>query len=411
MFLLFIFILACNPIATGTEVIIHNADEFFEFAKSHEIGITVILESDLDFTGIQFYPTIDFIGTFNGQGHVISNLIIESTSKYIGFLGDAYGPSFYYPTYIKNIIIDDSCSFTGNGDTNYIRSIGSIIGACYAVDSVCEVLNSVNLASVTFSGSANERVYLGGITGLLSSGDYAPFVRNCVNYGSVTFSGSSTNLIYISGISGIGSFARIQNTYSYGTIMYTGTSESEVDIGGLSGFNKYGIFENCVSAGLIKISGTGKTKYVGALVGDANYHQDIQNCYWDANIAYDAYGHRGFLGIEPVYCAKYNNNFVLNQTVIAGTYTGTSLIDALNAVTFLPERNYSNWMLNSKKLAVKFTINNSRSFYEESQLMLLPSLESGDNKKFEGWYTDRACTTLLTNFKGNTYTQLYGNYN
>lgn len=71
---------------------------------------------------------------------------------------------------------------------------------------------------------------------------------------------------------------------------------------------------------------------------------------------------------------------------------------------------YSKWMLSIEKLSVRFTINNDKVFYEKSQLILLPTLETGTDKVFKGWYTDSACTNILTNFNSNTYTELYGKY-
>ena len=74
----------------GEELRIRSVDEFVQFkdnvsSGTSYSGTTVFLESDLSFTGKTFDPIGNeskyFCGVFDGQGHVISNLAITSSSR------------------------------------------------------------------------------------------------------------------------------------------------------------------------------------------------------------------------------------------------------------------------------------------------------------------------------------------
>ena len=86
-------------------------------------GTTVFLDADIDFAGRSAeFPMIGcsdedvlFCGVFDGQGHVIRNLDIESAAPYAGLFGATKDAS------IKNTVMDASCTVTSTfSDPNYI---------------------------------------------------------------------------------------------------------------------------------------------------------------------------------------------------------------------------------------------------------------------------------------------------
>ena len=212
-FFVFILVLLVNAVV-GEEVRITNVDEFIQFKDNvnggaNYSGTTVFLESDLDFTGKSFEPigtynywgdSNYFNGTFDGQGHVISNLVMSSSSlESVGLFGSSATLT------IKNVIIDSSCSFASsyNGSSSEFDYgyVGGVIGYCYAYNGNCTIENSVNMASVAFSGNISGRgeLYLGGVVGELYSSKNDSTMKNCANYGDVIYSGKS-ELSYIGGI-------------------------------------------------------------------------------------------------------------------------------------------------------------------------------------------------------------------
>ena len=89
-------------------------------------GTTVFLGSDIDLAGKTFElignsDSNYFRGAFNGQGHVISDFTITSSSSYVGLFGYSGGLT------IKNTIFDSSCSITSSYRGSS-ASAGGIIG-------------------------------------------------------------------------------------------------------------------------------------------------------------------------------------------------------------------------------------------------------------------------------------------
>lgn len=170
---LFLLFLVLGGAVFGSEVLrISSTSAFISFSndvntgKSYS-GSTVLLDSDIDFSpslSQQFNPigangTKKFDGVFNGQGHTIKGLSLNLSSRYVGLFGYSNGAT------IKNVIIDDSCSFTSSfisSSGTEIPTIGSVVG--YSEASIIE--NIVSMGSVTFTGS-NKIFFVGGILGYI----------------------------------------------------------------------------------------------------------------------------------------------------------------------------------------------------------------------------------------------------
>ena len=112
----------CQGVLGEGELHIKNASELIELSKNISSGTSfektiIFLDADIDFSGglsEQFGPigkgTINyFIGTFDGQGHTISNLAINSSSLYVG----PFGYSTDGAT-IRNVVLDSSCSIVSS---------------------------------------------------------------------------------------------------------------------------------------------------------------------------------------------------------------------------------------------------------------------------------------------------------
>ena len=103
--------------ALGADIVrIMSVDEFIQFkdnvnSGTSYSGTTVFLDSDLSLAGktfelIGYSESNYFRGAFDGQGHVISNLTMTSSSQYVGLFGYSGGLT------IKKVILDSSCSIT-----------------------------------------------------------------------------------------------------------------------------------------------------------------------------------------------------------------------------------------------------------------------------------------------------------
>ena len=215
--------------ALSNEHHIKNTTEFIQFSKNvaRYFGTTVFLDADIDFSGglsEQFEPigtseSISFQGTFDGQGHTISNLVVNSSSSQdVGLFGYSYRRT------IKNIVLDSSCSIVSSYNNSNSVYVGGIVGMCYD----CVIENIVNMASVSFTGNISSHgLWFGGIGGFFAS-NIEGAVRNCANYGSVTHSGT-VGYAYIGGVVGLtggNSSGKkcIQNCLNYGAVIHSGTT-------------------------------------------------------------------------------------------------------------------------------------------------------------------------------------------
>lgn len=148
-----------------------------------------------------------FSGIFDGNGHTITGLYINSTSNYQGLFG-----------YCKNGCIKNVCV---KGEVKGFNLAGGICG--YLMAGVVE--NCVSYVDV--SGTQT----VGGICGQVNSNST---IKNCINLGKIT----GTNSI-IGGISGNGTNSQISNCANLGEV--TGVS----NYGGILGYGNSNSTQKC----------------------------------------------------------------------------------------------------------------------------------------------------------------------
>ena len=145
--------------AFGVTVKMTSVSEFIWFKDSVDGGtitrddrilslILALISLGKVFERIGTSSKSQFRGVFDGQGYVISNLNMNSSSsQYVELFGYSEGLT------IKNVNHDSSCSIT----SAYIGSgrvfAGGIICYCKKWDNgVCIIENKVNMGNITFSG-------------------------------------------------------------------------------------------------------------------------------------------------------------------------------------------------------------------------------------------------------------------
>ncbi len=114
---------------------------------SREAGEDVInLYMDIDLKNEEWIPIESFDGTFNGNGHTISNLNLSATkpSVYLGFFSAANSNSE-----IKGLTID---GVTMTGDNRPVGAIGAIAGQSYGSITDCHVKGRIQLIAGQYAG-------------------------------------------------------------------------------------------------------------------------------------------------------------------------------------------------------------------------------------------------------------------
>lgn len=190
-------------ITTGYELAWFAAEANNDDSDVYEAS--AILLNDIDLCGFDWTPigrtstSTAFSGTFDGAGHTVTGLYINSTVNYKGLFG-----------YLNNATIK---GLTVEGMVKGGQYVGGIAAR---LDGTTTVDRCVNRADV----ATNNKAYAGGITSYANKATVT--ISNCYNTGSVTASGQAA------GICGGYSNARIENVYNVGDINCTNSNTGAV---------------------------------------------------------------------------------------------------------------------------------------------------------------------------------------
>ncbi len=178
---------------------VSTAEELLEWnaAAQANPNASCILEDNIDMEGYVWTPVGDednpYAGTFDGRGHVISNLNIQGSAKYAGLVGYVGSEGWVKNLALKDATIFGRDSFVG-GIAGYNRGT---ISFCYVTDS-----------SVT-----GPRTYVGGIAGY--------------NNGSIIgcyYTGDVTGGEHVGGFAGNTYLGYITSSYSVADVLGSASS-------------------------------------------------------------------------------------------------------------------------------------------------------------------------------------------
>lgn len=259
---------AVNENAAGTDLETGSAIEISTLAELEAFrdsvnsgdtyeGLTIKLTADIDMSGkygadiggkkVSWTPIgisyeKSFRGIFDGGGHEVKGLYINTSENYQGLFGFTYGAE------IKNI------SVSGNVYGGWM--VGGIAG--YNQEGLME--NCHNSAAVT--GGWPTAYYAGGITGRNDG-----TVKKCSNIGSIVGSGGST---------GTGGIAGVNNTNIL-DCSNSGSISGDSAVGGIVGENA-GVVENCHNTGIILAN-----EYIGGIAG--MNEDDVKYCSNEGSVS------------------------------------------------------------------------------------------------------------------------------
>jgi len=241
---------------------------------------TAVIARDISNTNSIFDGNA-FNGVFDGAGHKISNLTINTNSAgndYLGLFGDVNGSE------IKNLGLKN-VSVTGEGSLwlSYSECIGGLVGYnggsisnCYSTGTVSSgtglgglvgynagSISNCNSAGTVSSGDSSS--ILGGLVGYNKG-----TINNCYSTGTVGGGDHSQDIGGLVGDNG----GSISDCYSTGAV---GGGYRSIALGGLVGFNNGGSINGCYASGRGNVTGGKESKYLGGLVGDNG--GSISDCY------------------------------------------------------------------------------------------------------------------------------------
>jgi hypothetical protein len=303
---------------------IYNLSDLQNISKN--LSGKYFLACDIDATGEDFTPITGFTGVFDGNGHTISNLTINTTSNNAGLFATVSGGT------VKNLTIE-------NGE---IKTTGAYAGAIAgyvsgsATISDCHVVNTtvqsgtygagglvggmnagygktayVTLCSVKESAITSTTYGAGGIVGCVlqdgtvaisesfCNGDTtviaktgaagglvgyakgATTVENCYNLASVT--AKSADSTYFGAAGGIIGWAynsgcSVKNTYNRGTVTCASSSTIATYAGGISGYNVGLTATQAFNSGTVAAASGSNKASIGTIFGYSD--SNITTCYY-----------------------------------------------------------------------------------------------------------------------------------
>lgn len=327
-----------SVIVNGLQGISHNTFE----------NKTVKLTSDIDLDGYRWKPMgckclddhydwIAFSGTFDGQNHSISNMLINEENDDLGLFGTVV------KGYIKNVTIE-----SGSVSCAHSSDIGALIGSALN----CHEISNCH-SSATVQGYESVGALCGDIDNYTVSAPTGPemavplIMSNCSSSGTVYGRDACGNLIGNAWCEG--GEVVIRNCYAIGDvkIISSGANDNAWYRGGLMGYNRGCHVDNCYSTGSVE---TENSSWYGKVIGALDYDPHVHYVYAqdDVNVGWNITGN----AIEDISNTSLfhhdgNTNTLLNSVSIDAT-NYFDLLDALNAwVVYQNDSTLKLWVLDT----------------------------------------------------------------
>ena len=259
--------------STGEKVTANSA--YYKLTSDIDMSLICNEETGQSWVPIGDYGTDEslyFIGTFDGNGHKISNLYISGPGRYRAFFGKTVfdgipgtilnltvqghviGQDYYVAMIAGEAGTVDNC--TAEGVVDFTTKSYYTGGICGSGTNIYNCVNSASVRGVSM---------VGGITGLTST-----MIRGCTNNGEIIATNSE-----VGGIVGYLNAGSLYNCRNNGNI-----SGKNTKAGGIAGYNRQSsIIANCINTGNVS-SGNGE---VGGISGVCDNWNDppttaIRNC-------------------------------------------------------------------------------------------------------------------------------------
>jgi hypothetical protein len=274
-----------------------------------------ILNAGIDMSGDEYIRTLigydslnAFTGSFDGGGHVISNLTIEG-SKNLGLFG-----VLEVDAQIKNLSLEN-VSVSGTGDiagglvadcrgnlTNCFCS-GIVSGAKYTGGLAGQTSNA-EITGCASSAPVNGTDYVGGLIGGIGS-EFMPFEEGSVIDCHSTESVQGND--YVGGLVGGNLGGTLQRCHSDASV------KGSQDVGGLLGLIFGGAVTGCYSSGSVE-----GVNSVGGLAGKIQ-HGFVRDCFSSGDIT----------GSTAVGGLAGNTSGIVTNCYSTGSVSGDSIVGGL----------------------------------------------------------------------------------
>lgn len=230
---------------------IYDAASLQNFARLVNAGQTRLnasLTKDIDLSSVTNFAgigtdAIKYAGTFNGNGHKISNLKISNAVKMTGLFRTIDGAK------INDLTLSNVNVSGVNSSGTKLSIVGGLVGYSFSGE-----ITNVRIDSGTVSGSE----IIGGIVGYAKEGTTA--ITNCINKANIT--GSTSFVGGIVGGSEVPAILKVTNCENTGAITGTNFVGGIIGIMRATGSTTKSYIEGSKNSGAIK-----GTKTLGGIAG------------------------------------------------------------------------------------------------------------------------------------------------
>ena len=292
-----------NGTATGSDGQPIRAKNFSKnivtLARDIDLSAVCNEESGKSWTPIGKSKTVNFAGTFDGNGYTIGNMsvTVANSSGQAGLFGWLSGT-------VQNLIVTGEIKLGGYKTPLFV---GGIAGQAMSSQSTITKCNSrVNITVQSFSKTAS----VGGLAGI-GTGK----VKNCLNEGRIVVE-STQEAMYNAIIGGIASGGwAVSDCWNTGEITVdVPETKGKIYVGGMIGQNGSNVLVNCYNGGAIKVTGNADSNMeclVGGIAGKAG-NKGVHNSY----------------NLGDVMCTKDSTAYGISSTAVTNSYYICKLNDA-----------------------------------------------------------------------------------
>ena len=329
-------LLCCTAIVCAKFVVVENVEHMMKLFNDPNLdGVyaEIVLNNDLDFSHSNLTlplgafsngTCVTYSGVFHGNGHSIKGLVMDNTDKGkykgAGLFCGLQGATF------ENLVIDSSCSFSGN----HAGGLSVVAGG------FLNMTNITNKATV-FGIHGAIGGFIGGLGSRFSKqGDIALF-DNCVNEGNIT-----GKWRFVGGFIGKVFWRTAKKLYIVNSTN-KGTVNGKYDVGGIIG-SVFGnemvvVISHCINTGSVS-GGWNCGGLVGSFFNSTNMKTIISHSINHGVITGIGSHIAGFFGlINSMNMSLSVSSFINNGTVTGDSNIGGLFgsIDSTNITTMISD--------------------------------------------------------------------------
>jgi len=308
----------------------------------------VVLSGTNNWEAIGTYrPRAPFMGSFDGDGHSIRNLSIETADSYQGMFGYMDTDAVVEKLALENVNLTGDTYVGGlvgnnHGTVQYSYATGNVNGSSFVGGLV-----GANSGTVEHSHTADSVItsdtYVGGLVGN--------------NHGTVQYSYATGNINgswFVGGLVGANS-GTVEHSHTAGSVIASGTY-----VGGLVGYGGYS--DSIVANSYSESNVNGGGQNIGGLVG--NNSGTVQNSYATGNVS----------GPSSVGGLVGNNSGTLQNSYATGNVSGTHSVGGLLGHNFegMVQNSYATGSVTSSDSCVGGLVGYNHSGTVQSSMALGP---------------------------------------